>query len=116
MWRILDPGLETVRRRLARAFGCDPEEIAITRNASEALEIVQLGMDLKPGDEVVTTNQDYPRMIATWLQRQRRDGIVLRQITFPVPPPGLDYLAIRIGESLTSKPKVIHICHMTNRT
>src|SRR5882672_12118477 len=57
MWRILDPGLETVRRRLARAFGCDPEEIAITRNASEALEIVQLGLDLKAGDEVVTTNQ-----------------------------------------------------------
>src|SRR6266545_1702127 len=71
MWRILDPGLETVRRRLARAFGCDPEETAITRNASEALEIVQLGLDLQPGDEVVTTNQDYPRMIATWLQRER---------------------------------------------
>src|SRR5690349_7412084 len=50
MWRILDPGLETVRRRLARLFGCDPEEIAITRNASEALETVQLGMDLNRGD------------------------------------------------------------------
>jgi len=116
MWRILDPGLETVRRRLARAFGCDPEEIAITRNASEALEIVQLGLDLKPGDEVVTTNQDYPRMIATWLQRERRDGIVLKQIKFPVPPPSLDFLAQRIEESLTPKTKVVHICHITNRT
>src|SRR5205085_7327433 len=116
MWRILDPGIENARRRLARLFGCDPEEIAITRNASEALEIVQLGMDLKPGDEVVTTNQDYPRMIATWLQRQRRDGIVLKQITFPVPPPSVDYLTKRIEESLTSKTRVIHICHMTNRT
>src|SRR5580658_2004492 len=63
MWNVLDPGIETVRRRLARTFGCDPEEIAITRNASEALEIVQLGMELKRGDEVVTTNQDYGRMI-----------------------------------------------------
>src|SRR5258708_9312162 len=116
MWRILDPGLETVRRRLARAFGCDPEEIAITRNASEALEIVQLGLDLKAGDEVVTTNQDYPRMIATWLQRERRDGIVLKQIKFPVPPPSLDFLAGRIEESLTPKTKVVHICHITNRT
>jgi isopenicillin-N epimerase len=61
MWNALDPGIETVRRRLARTFGCDAEEIAITRNASEALETVQLGMDLKPGDEVLTTNQDYPR-------------------------------------------------------
>ena len=116
MWRILDPGLETVRRRLARAFGCDSEEIAITRNASEALEIVQLGLDLKPGDEVITTNQDYPRMVATWLQRQRRHGIVLKQLTFPVPPPGLDYLYHRIADAITPRTRVIHICHMTNRT
>ena len=116
MWNVLDPGLETVRRRLAESFGCDPEEIAITRNASESLEIVQLGMSLKAGDEVLTTNQDYPRMIATWQQRERRDGIVLKQITFPVPPPSLDYLAGRIEDHITPKTKVIHICHITNRT
>ncbi|MGC4052062.1 MAG: aminotransferase class V-fold PLP-dependent enzyme [Paludibaculum sp.] len=116
MWNVLDPGIETVRRRLARTFGCDPEEIAITRNASESLEIVQLGMELKAGDEVLTTNQDYPRMITTWKQRERRDGIVLKQITFPVPPPSLDYLAKRIEENITPKTKVIHICHITNRT
>ncbi len=116
MWRILDPGIETVRRRLAREFGCDPEEIAITRNASEALEIVQLGLDLKPGDEILTTNQDYPRMITTWRQRERRDGVVLKQISFPVPPPGLDYLAQRIEEAITPKTRVILICHITNRT
>jgi selenocysteine lyase/cysteine desulfurase len=116
MWRILDPGLETVRRRLAREFGCDPEEIAITRNASEALETVQLGMELKRGDEVLTTNQDYPRMITTWQQRERRDGIVLKQITFSVPPPSLDYLARRIEENITPRTRVIHICQITNRT
>src|SRR5271156_6427608 len=71
MWNVLDPGVETVRRRLARMFGVDTEEVAITRNASEAMEIVQLGMDMKPGDEVLTTNQDYPRMITTWQQRER---------------------------------------------
>lgn len=117
MWRILDPGLETVRRRLAREFGCDPEEIAITRNASEALEIVQLGLDLKRGDEILTTNQDYPRMITTWQQRERRDGLVLKQIKFPVPPPGgLDYLARLVEQNITPRTRVIHICHITNRT
>src|SRR4051794_9873575 len=116
MWNVLDPGIETVRRRLARSFGCDTEEIAITRNASEALEIVQLGMDLKAGDEVITTNQDYPRMITTWQQRERRDGIRLKQITFPVPPPSLDYLTKRIEENITPRTKVIHICQITNRT
>src|SRR5215831_5475915 len=116
MWRILDPGLETVRRRLAQCFGCDAEEIAITRNASEALETVQLGLDLKPGDEVISTNQDYPRMITTWQQRARRDGIVFKQVTFQVPPPSMDYLAKRIEDAITPRTKVIHICHITNRT
>ncbi len=116
MWNVLDPGVETVRRRLARTFGADPEEIAITRNASEALEIVQLGMDLKRGDEVVTTNQDYPRMITTWQQRERREGIVLKQVTFKVPPPSMDYLTRRIEEAITPRTKVVHICHITNRT
>ena len=60
MWTILEPNVESVRRNLAAEFGCDPEELAITRNASEALQIVELGLDLKPGDEVLTTNQDYP--------------------------------------------------------
>jgi len=105
-----------VRRRLAGNFGCDPEEMAITRNASEALEIVQLGIPLERGDEVLTTTQDYPRMITTWKQRERRDGIVLKQITFPVPPPSQDDLARRFAEAITPRTKVIHVCHITNLT
>ncbi|HEY6784978.1 MAG TPA: aminotransferase class V-fold PLP-dependent enzyme [Gemmatimonadales bacterium] len=116
MWAWLEPEIESVRRRLAASFGCDPEEMAITRNASEALENVQLGMPLERGDEVLTTTQDYPRMITTWHQRERRDGIVLKQITFPVPPPSLDDLATRIERGITPKTKVIHICHITNLT
>lgn len=116
MWRILDPGIEVARRRLAQMFGCDPEEIAITRNASESLEIVQLGMDLKRGDEVISTNQDYPRMIATWKQRELREGIVFKQIKFTVPAPSLDYLTKQIEDAITPRTKVIHICHVTNRT
>jgi selenocysteine lyase/cysteine desulfurase len=105
-----------VRRRLAAAFGCDPEEIAITRNTSEAVEICQLGLDLKPGDEALTTNQDYGRMITTWRQRERRDGIVLKMVSFPVPPPSLDDLCQRIERAITPRTRVILICHMTNRT
>ncbi len=67
--------LEPVRRELAMEFGCDPEELAITRNASESLQILQNGIDLAPGDEVITTEQDYPRMLTTWDQRMRRDKI-----------------------------------------
>ena len=116
MWQVLEPEIESVRRRLAASFGCDPEEMAITRNASEALEIVQLGLPLERGDEVLTTTQDYPRMLTTWHQRERREGIVVKEISFPVPPPSQDDLADRIERAITPKTKVIHFCHITNLT
>jgi selenocysteine lyase/cysteine desulfurase len=116
MWQVLEPEIESVRQRLAADFGCDAEEMAITRNASEALEIVQLGLPLERGDEVLTTTQDYPRMITTWQQRERRDGIVLKQIPFPVPPASADDLARRFEEAITPRTKVIHVCHITNLT
>jgi len=117
MWQTLEPGIETVRRNLAAEAGCDPEEMAITRNASEALQIAQLGIPLQAGDEVVTTNQDYGRMLTTWEQRVRRDGIKLTKISFPVPPPGgLAELKSRLEQAITPKTKVIHFCHITNLT
>jgi selenocysteine lyase/cysteine desulfurase len=116
MWRDLEPEIETVRRRLAENFGCDPEEMAITRNASESLEICIMGLDLKPGDEVLTTNQDYPRMITSWKQRERRDGIKLKTFSFPVPPPSMDDLYERFEKAITPKTKVIQVCHITNLT
>lgn len=114
MWRILDPQIENVRRRLALAFGCDTEEIAITRNASEALETCQLGLDLKAGDEVLTTNQDYPRMLTTWRQRAKREGIVLKQVSFPLPPESPDQLVEIFEKNITPRTRVIHFCHITN--
>src|SRR5262245_23400444 len=86
MWQILEPQSETIRTGLAELFGCDREEIAITRGASEGLEVLLLGLDLKSGDEVLTTTQDYPRMLTTIRQRERREGIKLNLIQIPVPP------------------------------
>ncbi len=114
MWRVLEPQIESVRQRLARAFGCDPEEMAITRNASEALEIAQFGLDLKPGDEVLTTDQDYPRMLTTWDQRARRDGIVVKKVSFPDPPPSMQFLVDMFEGAITPRTRVIHFCHITN--
>src|SRR5689334_12938060 len=74
MWQLLEPQSETIRTGLAEMFGCDREEIAITRNASESLEILLMGMEFKPGDEILTTTQDYPRMLTTLRQRERREG------------------------------------------
>jgi selenocysteine lyase/cysteine desulfurase len=110
---VLRPQLETIRQRLAANFGCDAEELAITRNTCEALETCQLGLDLKRGDEVLITDQDYPRMLATWRQRVRRDGIVLKELAFDVPPRDWDDLYQMFEAAVTPRTRVIHFCHST---
>ncbi|NJD09869.1 MAG: aminotransferase class V-fold PLP-dependent enzyme [Gemmatimonadetes bacterium] len=116
MWNLLEPQVESVRRELAREFGCDPEELAITRNASESLETCQLGLPLERGDEVLTTNQDYPRMLTTWEQRARREGIVVKQLSFPVPAPSQQFLVDLFARNIGPRTRVIHCCHITNLT
>jgi len=114
MWQTLEPRIESVRRDLARTFGCDPEEMAITRNASEANETMILGLDLKPGDEVILTNQNYPRMITTWQQRVRREGIALKQISFKLPPPSQQYIVDQFKAAVTPRTRAIEVTHITN--
>jgi isopenicillin-N epimerase len=116
MWRVLEPRIESVRRDLARDFGCDVEEMAITRNASEANEIMIFGLDLKAGDEVILTNQNYGRMITAWRQRERRDGIVVKMISFKVPPPSQQYIVDQFKAAITPRTKVIEVTHITNLT
>jgi len=107
--------MQTIRRGLAKEFGFDEDEVALTRNASESLQIVQNGLDLKPGDEVVTTEQDYPRMLTTWDQRVRRDKIKVTRLQFPVPT-SQDDLYQRFEKAITPQTKVFHFCHITNLT
>jgi isopenicillin-N epimerase len=107
--------MQTIRRALGKEFGFDEDEVALTRNASESLQIVQNGLDLKPGDEVITTDQDYPRMLTTWDQRARRDKIKVTRIQFPVPTTQ-DDLYQRFERAITPQTKVFHFCHITNLT
>jgi selenocysteine lyase/cysteine desulfurase len=106
---------QTIRRRMAAEFGCDLEEMALTRGASESLQIVQNGIDLKAGDEVITTDQDYPRMLTTWDQRMRREGIVVTRLQFPVPATQ-DFLYNMFAKAVTPRTKVFHFTHITNLT
>ena len=100
--------------RLATRLRLHPRGSCITRNASEALETLIFGMDLSPGDEVLVTNQNYGRMLTSWDQRVRRDGVVLRQLSFPVPPPSQDYLVELFRKAITPRTKLIEITHITN--
>ncbi len=115
-WRVLEPRMEATRRELAALFGCGSDEMAIVRNASEALETMIFGVDLHRGDEVLITNQNYGRMITSWEQRERRDGIVLKQISFPVPLTSDADFVRRIEAAITPRTKVIELTHITNLT
>lgn len=116
MWQILEPQSETIRTGLAEVFGCDREEIAITRNASESLETILLGLDLKSGDEVLTTTQDYGRMLTTIRQREQREGIKLSLIKIPIPPKNLDEITAAFERAITPRTRLIQMAHMVNIT
>jgi isopenicillin-N epimerase len=116
MWQILEPQSETIRTGLAETFGCDREEIAITRNASESLEILLMGMDFKPGDEILTTTQDYPRMLTTLRQREKRESLVLRLIKIPIPPRNLSEITAAFEKGITNRTRLILIAHQVNIT
>lgn len=113
MWQHLEPEVEHVRKRLAKAFGCDAEEIAITRNASESLETCLLGFDLQPGDEILTTTMDYPRMITTIKQRERRDKIKMVQVDTPHKPQSPRELTSVIEKGITDKTKLILVSQVS---
>jgi selenocysteine lyase/cysteine desulfurase len=116
MWQLLEPQSETIRTGLAEVFGCDREEIAITRNASESLEILLMGMDFKSGDEILTTTQDYPRMLTTLRQREKREGLVLKLIKIPVPPKDLSEITAAFERGITSRTRLLLIMHQVNVT
>ena len=114
MWRILDQGREPLRKNLAKMAGCSEEEIAINRNSSEGLETIIFGMQLKAGDEIVATRQDYPNMINAYRQREMRDGVKMVWLNLQLPTEDEDYLVKQFVNAFTPKTKVVHITHIIN--
>jgi selenocysteine lyase/cysteine desulfurase len=114
MWRILDQGREPLREKLAELAGCDANEIAINRNATEALNTVIYGLDFRKGDEVIGTRQDYPNMIHAWRQRAMREGIQYTQLSFDFPIEDDEAIVQAFEKAITPKTKLLHITHVIN--
>ena len=114
MWGILDQGRESLRTKLADLAGCSSEEIAINRNATEGLNTVIFGLNLKAGDEVVLTKQDYPNMINAWKQREKREGIKLVWLNLPLPMEDENEIVKQYVSAFTSKTKIVHVTHLIN--
>jgi selenocysteine lyase/cysteine desulfurase len=114
MWRILDQGREPLRQKLAGLAGVSSEEIAINRNSTEALNTVIYGLDMKSGDEVIGTKQDYPNMIQAYRQKAQRQGIVYKQISFDFPIEDDAQIVKAYEQAITDRTRVIHVTHMIN--
>jgi len=116
MWRSLDEGREPLRRKLAKFCGTDPEEISINRNATEALNTIIFGLDLKAGDEVVMGKYDYPNMRNAWKQREKRDKIQLKIVELNMPTTDEDYIFETYAAALTPRTKIVYLTHLINWT
>ncbi len=116
MWRSLDEGREPLRRKLAHFSGVDPEEISINRNATEALNTIIFGLDLKEGDEVVVNKYDYPNMRNAWKQREKRDKIKLSWVELNMPTTDDDYIYKIYADAINSKTKIVYLTHLINWT
>lgn len=116
MWRILDQGREALRAKLADLAGCSPNELAINRNATEGLNSIIFGLDLKAGDEVILSKQDYPNMMNAWKQREKRDGIKLVWLDLKLPSENEEELTQQFTNAFTSKTKIVHVTHVVNWT
>lgn len=114
MWRVIDTGREPLRTNLAKLAGCSADEIAINRNASEGMETVIFGLQLKEGDEVVLSKQDYPNIINAWKQRELRDKIKLVWVNLDLPSEDENYLMKQYTSAFTSKTKVVNVTHIIN--
>jgi selenocysteine lyase/cysteine desulfurase len=114
MWRILNQGREALRADLAALAGCEPGEITINRNTTEAMDIIMYGLNLQKGDEVVLTRQDYPNVINLWKMLEQRDGIVLKWINLELPMEDEEALAQAYINEFTGKTKVVNVTHINN--
>ncbi len=114
MWRVLDQNREPLRYNLAALAGAGPDEIALNRNSTEALNTVIFGLNLKAGDEVVLCKYDYPNMMNAWKQREKRDGVRLVWTNLDLPSEDEDALVQAYVSKFTSKTRIVHLTHVIN--
>ena len=98
---------------LSKIFNTLPDEIVLTRNASEALHLQTIGTQLQPGDEVIITSQEHPAGLKPWEYRSQKDGIIIKKVFIPSPLTSELDVVDRLSSSITSKTKAISFCHIT---
>jgi len=108
--------LEPERAEMAAFLGCAPGELAFTHNCTEAMGFIAAGLDLKPGDEVVSTNQEHGSGISCWRVKAARSGITLREVDLPVSPRSSAELLDRLVSALGPRTRVLSFSGITSPT
>ena len=102
--------------KLAAVAGCSPEELIITRNTTESLDLVIAGQDWKAGDEALMAIQDYGSMLDMFEQVSKRYGVVLNKVSIPNLPDSDEEIVSLYEKAITPKTKLLMIPHMVNIT
>jgi isopenicillin-N epimerase len=108
--------LHDVCEALAGYLHCKTDELALVRNATEANNIVVNGLDLKPGEEVLLTDQEHPGGHCPLDQRVARHGIKLNTVEIPKPPSSAAEIVERFQKAITPKTRLIFFSHITTAT
>ncbi|HEV2386035.1 MAG TPA: aminotransferase class V-fold PLP-dependent enzyme [Candidatus Acidoferrales bacterium] len=111
-----NPPLHEVVDSLAAFLNVDRDDIALVRNATEANNTVGNGFDMKPGDEVVMTDQEHPGGRCVWDQRVVRHGIAIRQVTLPQPPASAGQIVDLFEQAITPRTRIVLFSHITTVT
>src|SRR5215469_14493534 len=104
------------RDPLAAFIGCKRDELALVRNATEANSYIANGIDMKPGDEVVMTDQEHPSGEGPWKLKAKRYGVVVRMVTLPKPVSSPAQVLNLFNDAITPRTKVIFFSHITTVT
>ena len=105
---------ENLRKTLAAFLRVTPEEILITRNTSEANNLVSSGIDLRQGDEVIVFHDNHPSNLTAWNEKAKRFGFSVIEIPQINPHPGMDYYISAYRRSLTTKTKILTFTHLSS--
>ena len=105
-----------IAARLAGIAGCLPEEMAITRNTTESIDLVVGGFDWKAGDEAVMAVQDYGAMLDMFEQVKNRYGVVTVKVSVPLHPKNDEEIVNLYANAITAKTKLMMVSHMINIT
>jgi selenocysteine lyase/cysteine desulfurase len=108
--------LRSLRDRLAAFLHCKRDELALVRNATEGNNVICNGLDLKPGDEALLTDQEHPGGRCCWEQKAARFGIKLIFVSLPRPPASTDEILDRFRKALTPATRIIVFSHITTVT